>query len=55
MEVTYFYCKNIGENGDREIVPQTRRAMGATYASGIVIGFIFRTQNDNLSLVLIEY
>jgi hypothetical protein len=53
-EVTYFYSKNMGGNDDGEIVPQTRPAMGATYASGIVIDFIFRTQNDNLSLVLFE-
>jgi hypothetical protein len=54
-EVTYFKCKNMGGNDDGETMPQTRPAVGASYASGIVIGFIFRTQNDNLSLVLIEY
>ncbi len=39
---------------DEEIIPQTRPARGATYASVIVIDFIFRTQNNNLSLVLFE-
>ena len=45
----------MGGNDDGEIVPQTRPAMGATYALGNMRDFIFRTQNDNLSLVLFEY
>jgi hypothetical protein len=45
----------MGGNDDGETMPQTRPAVGAIYASGIVIGFIFRTQNDNPSLVLFEF
>ena len=54
-EVTYFDCKNMGGNDDGETVPQTRPSVGASYTSGNMRDFIFRTQNDNLSLVLFEY